>query len=414
MVPLEHIQQYGHKAANLMYAKANLPEMPILPFTVKRPSDSIDTVLADFKSMKKPVIVRSSPRQDYDGVFESVSGVQTDYEFRSAVNRVQESAKSSRAISHALFRGKEPDLEMPLIIQEQSDSRFNGMMMEFPNHPDKLYLCQYPVQSGRHKGLNQSLFWDMELKTPVENYALPNNRVSEPEGNSHANQYREIHTLWSNQSVIVEYGVSPFSLFEVKTFKPLESANFEVPKAGVDWRVGMNADAVIGITPPQGIVLPILRSIGYDDIPFIRQSEMNTMGFHREDKDLHEALLEIGEYGHASPQSKEYWKEFVGLRNKLLAKKIGEPYLFATTSLRSEMGNMGFDMDLTLPNLHAIATSSLDNFLTHGCIRLFRGASVVLGIHLFEQRECLFGRLESNSGKVRIISNGKEAGIMKE
>ena len=78
MLPHQDILKYGGKAAILSYLARKLPDLPIPPFEVKEAGQDIDTFGSRFRSMRKPVIVRSSSPYEYgdfEGIFESVRDV---------------------------------------------------------------------------------------------------------------------------------------------------------------------------------------------------------------------------------------------------------------------------------------------------------------------------------------------------
>ena len=88
MLPATDILNYGGKAAILNYITTKIPDMPVPRYVVKPAEQSVDSVLREFQSMKKPVTVRSSsPHEyaDFEGIFESVQNVNNESDLIAAI-----------------------------------------------------------------------------------------------------------------------------------------------------------------------------------------------------------------------------------------------------------------------------------------------------------------------------------------
>ncbi len=414
MISTEDIARYGGKAAILNHLKAALPDLPIPAYVVKRHVQSLDDVAADFEKMKKPVIVRSSSPyefDDFDGIFETFPNVGGLDSLERAIGQVEKSAISQRAQTYAQQNGYKIGSMMNVIIQEQSPSVWTGAMMRHPNNPDLIFIA---MGAGRGYQRNYTLIvWNSKTNSEAALQEYIGGGVDEETARFLVDSYKKIETtakITEDRSLIVEFGYNPFAVFQVRPFKKFATADFDVPD--VDFADGFSTDFAFGVTPPEGIILPVVR--GYELGPKGKMygtivERGNGIQFMGRDASIRLRLrnLALAE-GLTREANGLKAVEHVSKNNLLLDGLVGGPYCFVTPSALRE----SYDVDLTVPNMRALVIGEAGNFLVHGLMRLFRKADVTLGVPVIYDNE-FYNNIESVENRVRVISNGKQATIMK-
>lgn len=415
MLSKENISNYGGKAAILNYVKEKLPHIPIPNYVVKQFGTTLDGVLTDFNSMKKPVIVRSSsPFEygDFEGIFESIKNVRDKHDLERAVRLVEESAMSDRAKLYAEQNGFEIDEKMHSIIQEQHDSKYVGVMMRHPNNPDLIYLNHSTGQEeefSNHYGFY--VFNQKENKFSVSGRIPFDDKI----GRFLVEKYLEIEFLkeiGDDKNLFVEYGVNPFALFQVRPFKKIETADFEVPRK--DYDLSLSSELCFGITPPEGIVLPVLKSVGFNEVLTVLPGSDPLEFFKFGTPDLGLAMelanpIMVYKMGMMDDRTfNTATTRMLKEHNISFNREIGTDYCFMTSSIKND----DWDIDLTLPNMNGLIFGRSENFLTHNSMRLIKKANVSMLDEILLMKE--FYKNTSSLDKVRIISNGKEAIAMRE
>ncbi len=293
----QDIQKYGGKAAILNHIRDKLPDMPVPRYVVKEAGQGVDAVLSDFEAMRKPVIVRSSsPHEygDFEGIFESVRDVhQSNLDW--AVKEVEKSAASERAKEYAKQNGFTIDEKMHVIVQEQSESRYCGAIMRHPNNPDLIFIS-YFEKVGNNNEYNLFLF-DEKTQSKAKNIAFMSARIDEEDAKFLVEQYKKIESLTDiaeGYVLFVEFGFKPFAVYQARPFKKIETAEFDLPD--FDPKEDLWSDFAFGLTPPEGIVLPVVRSLGTRDAKTLstQMFGQNYMEFKGLEMALESPLINIG------------------------------------------------------------------------------------------------------------------------
>lgn len=410
MLPQQEIQKYGGKAAILNHIRDNT-NLPIPNYVVKEAGQSLDSILPTVTQMRKPLIVRSSSPYEYDnfeGIFESVRDVNSTQELERAIKKVEESATSEKALEYAKQNGFTIDKRISIMIQEQSPSLYSGAMMRHPNNPDLIFINCFEraerfMQDYASFVVNEK---EHEIKTWLNQLEINKRNVK-----SLVNQYRKIENLtdiMDRYSLFVEFGLEPFSVYQARPFKKIETVDFELLK--YDFNEVIPASLAFGITPQEGIVLPVIRTLGVRDALF--DFEIPSTGY---DWELGFRLSNISlatKFGgilNLEHKRKLVEKTIEGWHMEM-EEIINEPYCLMLSSM-DEMG----DMDLTVTNINTLVTGHHPVFLLHEPLRLFKKANIALGIDYYGLTENeLFKNIRSAQDRVRIISNGKEAIVQKE
>ncbi|MBI2542619.1 MAG: hypothetical protein HYW24_00310 [Candidatus Aenigmarchaeota archaeon] len=419
MLTASEITQYGGKGAILNYVRDKLPDIPIPNYVIKEYGAGLSGVLHRFHRMKKPVIVRSSSPyeySDFEGIFDSVPDVYDKCSLEDAIRQVEKSATSERAVEYARQNGFHIDEQINVVIQEQSPSGYCGAMMRHPNNPDLIFISYFEGR-GEYSRQHKRYLFDEKVQGESENHEIISRGISDEDAKFLVDRYRQLESLKEiadGQSLFVEFGYDPFELYQVRPFKRIETADFQLPSVGANV---LHADIVFGITPPQGIVLPVIRGLGKWEVLQVASKlggfEEPEITFEGVDDDLKMNLTNLGMssilggnadiilYGSANVMKIHYSSS-----SEMLGR---ERYCFMTSSAHQEE----YDVDLSVPNMRALVIGRADNFLVHGLMRLIKKADVsILKSNLWYQK--MYQTTESVRDRVRIISNGKEAVVIRE
>lgn len=419
MLPNQDIQRYGGKAAILNHIRDNT-QLPIPRYLVKEAGASLSSVLSSFESMKKPVIVRSSSSYEYanfEGIFESVKDVTDQHSLEQAIERVEESAMSERAQTYAKQNGYSIDEKIHVIVQEQSPSPTYGAMMRHPNNPNLIFIS---VAGGAGIGIQlyHSFLWDERTKSRAENNIFKTSLFETKDAEFLVEQYKQIEVLKEiaeDYALFVEFGMDPFFVYQVRPFKKIQVADFKLPDE--DGEMVLKSDLVFGVTPPDGVVLPVLRSFGRNHAYTLGMAALNP-GMHRglidsfnfglDEMDLPLTLSNICGTEDTEEDKRFNAGEFFKSWNLYMDRSMmGQPYCFMSSSAEREY----YDVDLSVPNMQALLLGEPRQFLVHNLMRLIKKAEVAICFdHLFIER--FFKETTSYERPIRIISNGRE-GLVK-
>lgn len=277
MLPQSDIQQYGGKAAILNHIRENVADHHIPRYVVLEHGQPVASIKRYFDALRKPVMARSSSPYEYEnfeGIFHSDHGIRDYASLEVAVGNVRRSATSERAQTYATQHGFSIDEQMHVIVQEQSRSKFQGAMMRHPNNPDLLCITLYDAKPYReanvHDGCERILYNTRTKQREGREAFLPTDNKVDCDAltlsvaEELAERYRALESLdaiASGYALFVEFGWNPYALYQVRPFKPFAIADFDLPSVKHEKPL-IRTDFPFGITPPDGIVLPVLRTIG--------------------------------------------------------------------------------------------------------------------------------------------------------
>ena len=197
----------------------------------------------------------------------------------------------------------------------------------------------------------------------------------------------------------------------------IETADFELPDYNHDEVLWSNF--VFGITPPEGIVLPVIRSFGVGNSVHVVKalaqrfsgSGNRSIQFNGRDKILE---MELTNYAMcAGIMGDDKLEEMVAKRMEAWHMESeehlqGNPYCLMISDAQRDT----YDTDLSVPNMKGLVIGQVESFLVHNLMRLFKQADVTVGVPvlLFDN---FYQNTESFSDKIKIISNGKEGIVLK-
>lgn len=412
MLQQTEIKKYGGKGAILNHIRMNT-DLPIPNYFVMQAGQTISSITGDFNSLKKPAIVRSSSPYEYadfEGIFESIRDVSDRAQLELAVGDVQKSARSERAREYAKQHGFKIGDDIHLIIQEQTSS-LNGGMLRHPNNPDLIFIT-YFAGRGKYDKEYKSFLFDESTGDKRESRGFNSGGIRKENAEFLVEQYKKIEKLEqiADDSVLfVEFGLDPFAVYQARPFMKKQTEDFKLPKSNSE--NVLHTDFVFGITPPEGIVLPIVKSIGYDmalgavdDIERLIGDEKKYRGMDEILKGNLQSIglvrstgLNINKSEAIIAKMKEYYYD---------AEQYfkGQPYCLIIGNAERDP----YDLDLLVPNMRGLVLGQTERFLVHNLMRLFKRSNVTLGItpNLFYKE--LYKNAQSISGSVRLYSNGKE------
>ena len=417
MIQQSEIEKYGDKAAILNHILEHLPEAPILPYKTIDARIEQDNVLdIVYGKIPEPWIVRSSSPYsfgNFEGLFRSVPNVD-DFDLESALHKIKESAESEDVLRYAEQHGIDnyKPGHVHFIIQQQSRSIKKGGILRHPNNPDALLMIHYEGE-GRFEQTNYKRILHSENGlTKIKEWSAP----STSEELQAINWFKKIEqeTNIYDGSIIMEFGMHPFSIYEIKPFKPFSTVDFDVPE--IDDKDGVKTDLCFGTTPEEGIVMPVVKTVGFLDAGLLYDmSDFHTPGniYYALAPEFATKLCNAAALKRAGmitegQQIAEIIKatKYHNLRRD---EEMNGPYAFITTNAAQEE----YSLDLTIPNVHTVLSGNARHFFGHDVLRTIKQAPVFMNEQYLGVTKFMHN-LNQNTDQVRVISNGKNAILYKE
>lgn len=228
-------------------------DIPIPRSAWKYYGQTLDSVLRDFNSFRKPVIVRGSHRNDYHGfvdVLPTIKGVFTLSELEAAIKRIEAAAASNDVQVHCEDWGQPYTPEVHVLIQEQSTSKYVGSMLRHPHTGDISIQYFELVQDGRAWASDA---WVSEKG--IDTLDSKNVPISEIEEIVRFYQTIESSGVVDNQfAQHVEFGMMPLNFYQARPFKRFENAkSFRVPRPTDETIPYIVSNTCFGLTDEKGI-----------------------------------------------------------------------------------------------------------------------------------------------------------------
>jgi len=261
----ELIQTYGGKGGIIKGLLEERVDVNIPPTAFLFAGESPTRVKEEFRSFRKPVIVRGSHPGDYAGLVGIVPTVKDVYDwkqFLAAVDKVRDIEDDIRARKYARDEGTEL-VGMNVVLQEQqTDLHYRAIVLRHPNQPE-LVILNYCNAKEPKGGLFRMSSWQGErIQNGVGEGTLSEETID---------SIVAMQTRIENANIIdksfahqIEFGFgsklrhdSSVVFYQARPFKPFRSADFCVTS-------GLLLGSVYGITPPEGITLPVVRVSYFD------------------------------------------------------------------------------------------------------------------------------------------------------
>lgn len=358
MLPQTEIDKYGGKGAILNHIRDNT-DLPIPTYVVMQSGQTVSSVLDDFNAMQKPVIVRSSSPyeyEDFEGIFESVRDVKNRIQLEMAIRDVQDSARSERAKQYAEQHGFKIGEDIHLIVQEQTQS-LEGRMLRHPNNPDLVFITYFEGR-GKYQQHYRTFLFDETTGEDKYCRGFISHGIEKEDAQFLVEQYKKIESLVqiADDSVLfVEFGFNPFAVYQARPFMKKQITDFKLPEANGDNI--LETDFVFGITPPEGICFPLMKSVGYD---FALSAVNDANGLMRDDKMyrgldeiLKDSLVNIGMVRGFGGQINEMEATTAKMREFYADGEHyfeGKPYCLMIGNAQRDP----YDLDLMIPNMRGL------------------------------------------------------------
>jgi len=265
--PEELVHNYGAKAGLLIYTAQELPKIPQMEMVVKDTEEPIDDFVRriDEAGFELPIMLRSSAAAELDGyegdfLTYDIEGTgklrkqKKDY-LKEIKGKIKNVENSPRAFKDKPEHSHLPD-KINVIAVERSLDRFSGTYIKHPNQEGH-YIFSVTGES-LHKNRfdfipEQGLFQSM--KDIQKGYSQLIKECVEDISKWH-DQIASLPLMDNSWSYQIEFGLFPNRLFQVRPFKPIEKADFEIEQ-----KVVYGSPLVIGITPEQGIDVRVERNL---------------------------------------------------------------------------------------------------------------------------------------------------------
>ncbi|MBI4895288.1 MAG: hypothetical protein HY831_02220 [Candidatus Aenigmarchaeota archaeon] len=411
MISEELIREQGGKFGALTYLRERVSGLPIPDYEVRRYDD-----LGALPVLNSPLTVRSSHPAEFwgmAGLLESVPDVDRG-SIRRAVAKIEKSFRDPQLQKYAEQRGIDLGDHFYVGIQEQSRSQYNGSISQYngsimrhPNNPDVVY-----VNFSRGEG-TQRENWFIELDSSgkkLEVRSIDDLKNLDKEVSAILDFYKQIEAseLMPGYALQVEFGLDPIAIYQARPFKKIETADFELPEA--NGQKQYRPSYVFGVTDPEGIVLPIVRSyslyfilsnyredvLKLADRDFVVQSSimgMRNIDHLNLDADKLRQTRKDDFTRHIKEHHGDIERDFPAGYALLIDEAHREPYL----------------LDVTVPNMKVFLSTRSANFLTHSVFRQMQNTELSMLGFSGDVR----GKVKTGEN-VRMISNGRGAVLIKE
>ena len=238
-------------------------DVPIPNSTYKYYGQSLQSIKADFDAMKKPVIARGSTKYDYFAdidVAPTQGDINTFNQLAKFITKAEHAIDEPEVKFHRNDYGLKHTPEIDFLIQEQSPSKFIGSMIRNP-HTGDIHIEYTNIEtlnnddSSRPAKTNADYF----RNTYLCHYDTDISKEEIMQLISVFEKMEHSELLIDSYTHQMEFSLSPLFFFQMRLFKKIEPvANFEVPNPK-DYPIVMTGYRNFGITPPEGIELPIQK-----------------------------------------------------------------------------------------------------------------------------------------------------------
>lgn len=240
-------------------------------------------VLAAFRQLRKPVIVRGSHANDWEGyidVLPTKRDVSTEDQLFRAIKDIKRRATEKDLEIHAADWNQHFTPEVHILLQEQSSSPLSGSMLRHPHVLDRVDVnyvdrVKYSDNCSRYRP-TFSLIRRNGRGGDIYHGGVDN---VETLSKHEINRIFEIYEAIENSGFFdknwvyqMEIGLKPFMIYQLRPFKPKEPfQDFEVPITIDESYPSLRSNLNFGITPPTGIELSIFnRRFGGSSLRFSR------------------------------------------------------------------------------------------------------------------------------------------------
>jgi len=255
MISRELIQRGGSK---LELTRAILEEgidVPVPSSAWLYAGQALSSIRPAFERMRKPVILRGSHPNDYDGfvdVVPTTTGIQRFEQVEDAVRRAEERMRQDDVKIHCEDWGQPYSPEVHFLIQEEG-SPVKGSMIRHPHDRTQMRIQWVDTSKSR---MEQMRMWIHVLGYGggLDDMSLVTSNMSKEEALEIIGVYETVEMsglLDDGYSHQVEFGLDPLMFYQARPFKPfMETDEFRLPSLDCPH---LSSFESFGLTPPDGV-----------------------------------------------------------------------------------------------------------------------------------------------------------------
>lgn len=262
----ECIQRGGSKLeiTRTIIEKGLDAQIPVPRSAWKYYGEPLDPFLKQIASFQRPLIVRGSHPNDYNGfidVIPTVRNVITNHDIERAIRKIEYAMREEEVKIHCADWGQMYTPEAHILVQEQISCDFAGTMLRNP-HTGSLCL-EYREKRYHGDGARGPVSFERVGTTPFtvpqrSIYSIPKQIVD-----ALCNMYEKVENeildpQWTYQIEFGVEGLDTFFFFQARQFKQKKPAeNFKIPYFYDVPHLSLTyfEEGCFGITSPEGMEL---------------------------------------------------------------------------------------------------------------------------------------------------------------
>lgn len=271
MKPEEYIKRYGGKAGGYFFLRdfggfeRNLPETHAYLHRNEDFSAIADKVPVESNF---PMIARGSHPNDHEGlvdVLRTMSHIWTRDGLKDCIEIIRKDANHPLIFGYNEYEGQAYDGKVGILVQRQTPDGLKGSVVEHPHERGTLLIDYVDFNIHKDKLLNRVVVRGDDIDNSLE-ICSPNTEISRMVVDLYR-RVRETGFIPDDMSFQMEFGINDIHypkredvvlFYQARPFKRFEEPTFEL------W--DRTEYGCYGITPEEGIVLPVVKiNYGNDD-----------------------------------------------------------------------------------------------------------------------------------------------------
>ncbi len=272
--PNDYIQKYGGKAGGYFYLKDlggfEKHLLPAVYLAHDQEFSDIEKDVAGLFAHSEKLIARGTHPGDHKGlvdILRTEAQIKTSEELVKKVEVIRGLAKHELILAYAQYENSGYDGNIGILIQAMNTSRRRGSMVEHP-HEKGTYIVEIVEEDRYNDGVDciESLavrdgkLWSFDKFVPFNEFRFmyPDKLITEKELENIIELYKAVRKtdfISSDISFQMEFGLQhgvPVLFYQARPFKEFKKSTFELDE--------FNRYECFGITPKEGIILPIIKT----------------------------------------------------------------------------------------------------------------------------------------------------------
>jgi hypothetical protein len=269
LLPEPYIREFGGKAGAFFYLQEwGGFEQHMLPLDYLAPKENFSKIAHKFNDWNRRHIIRSTHPNDHEGlvdILHTEHRVQEKKEFPRVIKEIRKEANHPSVFEYSEYEGQPYNGKIGIMIQPQGPHD-RGNIIEHP-HKRNVFLIDYVEPT---MGIDDNVYTKVIVEDGDINMMSSYGGPKETTVQQIVELYRKIReTEWiePDMSFQMEFGVNHNNMFpdkeyvlfyQARPFKKFESSPFKITSP---WKF-----ECYGITPKEGIVLPIRHSNTFERV----------------------------------------------------------------------------------------------------------------------------------------------------